>query len=126
MPPVFLTPNIERYENRQRQATFTAAEVDTRMDERTANYVVDDPIKQGAVTPTRPARWPVIYFLAKSWIRSVDRWHPKFVWDPPGQWIQQNYGVQQPYTERANIRTPSNIAYGSLFELHPQPDGYVR
>lgn len=121
MLPVELTPDIDRTDHEYPTgARNWPNEAQTRMLEQTANYIVDDPIKQGADTPARPARMPVIFFTAINWIHSFMEEHPKLVWDPPQQWVQQAYGIMQPFQERSNIAQPSHIAYGSLFEMNPQ------
>ena len=119
MIPV-LTPDVTTDDHRfPTGARNWPAAANVRMAEDTANYIVDDPIKVGAVTPCRPARMPVVFFTAINWIHSFMEDQFKYVWDSPTDWIQQSYGVMQPYGERSNIRTPSHIAYGSLFDMEP-------
>lgn len=120
MLPLQLTPDVSSADHRYPTgARFWPNEYNDRMLEETRDWVVDDPIKQGADTLARPARMPIVFFTAVNWIHSFMEDHFKLVWDPPQTWVQQAYGVMQPVQERSNIATPSHIAYGSLFELTP-------
>lgn len=80
-----------------------------------------DPVRQGAV-PSRPSKWDFTFWWhdqnrtqeERFTIGQVPRTHRAAVMS----------GRQPGVPDRANIRVPSHVAYGSLFQSSPTPYGY--
>lgn len=135
MPHFALTPNVVRREGWPSGPRYTAAQINVRMDEDVFPQRSPDPPRQGDVPevgslkvgPRRIARWPTFVSLNIADIQAVqdDDFGRHVLRATPEGWIQQLPGAQLSFDERGNIRKPSAVAYGSLFELAPDSEyGY--
>ncbi len=96
----------------------TAAQRQVRMYEKVYPHRAPEAPRRGD-TPARPARWPTWVSQSIAAIHAVMEDEFQFaVWAPDLQ-VQQLTGQQSPHMERANIVSPSYVAYGSLFAMVP-------
>lgn len=99
----------------------TAPQRNVRMFEKVFPHRAPEGPRQGD-TPARPARWPVWISQSRASIHAVmEDTFQYLVWAPDRQ-VSMNQGLQAAHLERANIETPSYVAYGSLFTMVPRPD----
>lgn len=121
--PLMLTPDVDKTTPQGNDTPppgpdRTAAQRNVRMFERVYPHRAPEAPRQGD-TPARPARMPTYVALSMASIRAVQKDEFLYeLWAPELQ-VQQLYGNQAPFMERANIVRPSSIAYGSMFALQP-------
>lgn len=80
-----------------------------------------DPVRQGAV-PARPSTWDFTFWWHDQTRTQEERFTIGQV--PRGHHAAIMSGRQSSAPDRANIRVPPHVAYGSLFQSAPTPYGY--
>jgi len=137
MLPTVLTPHVVEKPHHPSGPRFTAAQRNVRVDNRVHPHRSPDPPRQGdtpevgsllLMAPSRRAKYQTYVSLNIADIQAVqDDDFGRHVLRGQGKWLQANQiqqlpGAQLPFNERANVRKPSAVAYGSLFELTPNQE----